>query len=277
MPSQTLSSCSSVTVDALNPKVLKCEYAVRGEIVTHAQRLQQELLTKPDSHPFDEIIYCNIGNPQSLGQKPVTFFRELYPLHTHYYPRGWYPLHTHYHPRGWYPLHTHYHPRGWCPPSCIPPTMLCLTQSLLWNSFTIHGLQRSHSIVAPAVILLVRSLREGRLIPVSLRAHTPTYYIPTAPQVMASSPGNLPDDGSNYYMSMITTVEASCSDAIERARQILDQIPGGATGAYSHSQGIKGLRDSIAAGIAARDGFAANADDIFLTDGASPAVNILNL
>ena len=37
-------------------------------------------------------------------------------------------------------------------------------------------------------------------------------------------------------------------------------------------QGIKGLRDAIAAGIAARDGFPANADDIFLTDGASPAV-----
>jgi hypothetical protein len=29
---------------------------------------------------------------------------------------------------------------------------------------------------------------------------------------------------------------------------------------------------SIAAGIAARDGFPSNADDIFLTDGASPAV-----
>jgi aspartate/methionine/tyrosine aminotransferase len=38
-------------------------------------------------------------------------------------------------------------------------------------------------------------------------------------------------------------------------------------------QGIKGLRDAIAAGIAARDGFPANADDIFLTDGASPGVN----
>ncbi|KAF8769126.1 hypothetical protein HU200_006897 [Digitaria exilis] len=43
-------------------------------------------------------------------------------------------------------------------------------------------------------------------------------------------------------------------------------------GAYSHSQGIKGLRDEIAAGIAARDGFHASGDNIFLTDGASPAV-----
>ena len=37
-------------------------------------------------------------------------------------------------------------------------------------------------------------------------------------------------------------------------------------------QGVKGLRDTIAAGIEARDGFPANPDDIFLTDGASPAV-----
>lgn len=38
-------------------------------------------------------------------------------------------------------------------------------------------------------------------------------------------------------------------------------------------QGIKGLRDAIAAGISYRDGFPANPDDIFLTDGASPAVS----
>lgn len=37
-------------------------------------------------------------------------------------------------------------------------------------------------------------------------------------------------------------------------------------------QGVKGLRDAIAAGIAARDGFPANTEDIYLTDGASPAV-----
>ena len=38
-------------------------------------------------------------------------------------------------------------------------------------------------------------------------------------------------------------------------------------------QGHKVLRDTIAAGIEARDGFPADPNDIFLTDGASPAVN----
>ncbi|MCH1923182.1 hypothetical protein L9G15_27605, partial [Shewanella sp. A3A] len=35
------------------------------------------------------------------------------------------------------------------------------------------------------------------------------------------------------------------------------------------------MRDEIAAGIAARDGFHASGDNIFLTDGASPAVHMM--
>lgn len=40
-------------------------------------------------------------------------------------------------------------------------------------------------------------------------------------------------------------------------------------------QGIKGLRDTIAAGIEARDGFPADPNNIYLTDGASPAVSFV--
>ncbi|CAJ1950641.1 unnamed protein product [Sphenostylis stenocarpa] len=149
-----------VTARNINPKVLKCEYAVRGEVVTLAQNLQKDLKANPGSHPFDEILYCNIGNPQSLGQPPITFFREVLAL-------------------------------------CDHPAILDKSET--------HGL--------------------------------------------------------------------FSADAIERAWQIVEQIPGRATGAYSHSQGIKGLRDTIAAGIQERDGFPANPDDIFMTDGASPAVH----
>ncbi|KAI5422251.1 alanine aminotransferase 2 [Lathyrus oleraceus] len=156
------SSPFPVTAQNINPQVLKCQYAVRGEIVTLAQNLQKDLLANPDAHSFDEIIYCNIGNPQSLGQQPITFFREVLAL-------------------------------------CDYPA------------------------------LLDKSETQGLF----------------------------------------------SADSIERAWQIVDQIPGRATGAYSHSQGIQGLRDSIAAGIGERDGFPANADDIFLTDGASPAVHMM--
>ncbi|KAH1066320.1 hypothetical protein J1N35_031307 [Gossypium stocksii] len=165
-PSSSSSSSSTmahpVSLNTINPKVIECEYAVRGEIVTLAQKLQEEIQTKPDAHPFEEILYCNIGNPQSLGQQPITFFREVLALCDH-----------------------------------------------------------------PAI--LDKSETQGLF----------------------------------------------SADSIERAWQILDQIPGRATGAYSHSQGIKGLRDTIAAGIEARDGFPADPNDIFLTDGASPAVHMM--
>lgn len=116
-------------------QVLKCEYAVRGEIVNIAQvnifvldctflkwillcfcsfwfllpshrgckriwRLTRTLiplmryviiglvlfvlsnliLSMNEAYKvlcFWQIIYCNIGNPQSLGQQPITFFREV--------------------------------------------------------------------------------------------------------------------------------------------------------------------------------------------------------
>uniref|UniRef100_A0A0C9SAS0 alanine transaminase n=1 Tax=Wollemia nobilis TaxID=56998 RepID=A0A0C9SAS0_9CONI len=155
-------SATSVTVDTINPKVVKCEYAVRGEIVTHAQRLQQELQSKQSSLPFNEIIYCNIGNPQSLGQQPITFFREVLAL-------------------------------------CDHPALLDKSET--------HGI--------------------------------------------------------------------FSSDSIARAWKILDGIPGRATGAYSHSQGVKSVRDEIAEGIAIRDGFPCNPDDLYLTDGASPGVHMM--
>lgn len=41
---------------------------------------------------------------------------------------------------------------------------------------------------------------------------------------------------------------------------------------WSFLQGIKVCRDDIAAGITARDGYPANPEDIFITDGASPGV-----
>ncbi|CAM6087577.1 unnamed protein product [Calypogeia fissa] len=165
-PAQDLSKAlpyvPPITIENVNPKVLNAEYAVRGEIVARSAVLQQELSSKKSSLPFDEIIYLNIGNPQALGQQPITFFREVLALCDH------------------------------------PP--------LLDRSGT-------------------RDLFSG--------------------------------------------------DAIARARRVVDSIPGRATGAYSHSQGLKSCRDEIASGIAARDGFPASAEDIFLTDGASPGVHMV--
>jgi aspartate/methionine/tyrosine aminotransferase len=60
-----------ITRDNLNLNLLKAEYAVRGPIVIKAQQLEEQ---------GKKIIYCNIGNPQALKQKPLTYLRQILSL-----------------------------------------------------------------------------------------------------------------------------------------------------------------------------------------------------
>ena len=53
-----------------------CSYAVRGPIVSKSMELQSEL-KKGTRLPFSEIIACNIGNPQALRQKNLSFIRDV--------------------------------------------------------------------------------------------------------------------------------------------------------------------------------------------------------
>jgi hypothetical protein len=73
-------SSSSITIDNINEKVKDMQYAVRGAIVAKAGQIEAKLAADPSSYPFDKIIMCNIGNPQSLGQKPITFYRQVLSL-----------------------------------------------------------------------------------------------------------------------------------------------------------------------------------------------------
>ncbi|KAJ2005217.1 alanine transaminase [Coemansia thaxteri] len=61
----------------MNPNILKMEYAVRGAIPIRAEKLKEQLKTNPGSLPFKQITPCNIGNPQQLEQKPLTFLRQV--------------------------------------------------------------------------------------------------------------------------------------------------------------------------------------------------------
>ncbi|CAN6210809.1 unnamed protein product [Urochloa humidicola] len=152
----------SITAETINPKVKIFNYEPCGEIVRHAERLQQKMDENPGSLPFPEIIHCNLGNPQVLGQRPVTFFREVLSL-------------------------------------CDNPALL--------------------------------DRDEAR------------------------------------------ALFSAC--AMKRARKIINSIPGKETGGYTNSQGVKSLRQAVADGISARDGYRSKPDDIFLTDGASAAVNMM--
>ena len=68
-----------LTLDTINPNVLKAEYAVRGEIAIRAEELREQCTSEDGRKKlgFDKVISCNIGNPQQLDQKPITFFRQV--------------------------------------------------------------------------------------------------------------------------------------------------------------------------------------------------------
>ena len=71
---------SKKTLQDINECVLNAKYAVRGLIPLRAEELKQKLLEEPGSLPFDKIINANIGNPQQLDQKPLTFYRQVLAL-----------------------------------------------------------------------------------------------------------------------------------------------------------------------------------------------------
>ncbi|XP_012668562.1 alanine aminotransferase 1 isoform X2 [Otolemur garnettii] len=68
-----------LTLDTMNPCVRRVEYAVRGPIVLRALELEQEL-RQGVKKPFTEVIRANIGDAQAMGQKPITFLRQVLAL-----------------------------------------------------------------------------------------------------------------------------------------------------------------------------------------------------
>lgn len=91
----TSAPLKALTISNINPHVIKAQYAVRGEIATRSEAYRQQLAAAAihpaaNGHsallngtinytklPFDTVISANIGNPQQLDQKPITFFRQV--------------------------------------------------------------------------------------------------------------------------------------------------------------------------------------------------------
>jgi aspartate/methionine/tyrosine aminotransferase len=136
-----------LTLKEIGRAVRETEYAVRGPIVARAQELERQ---------GREIVYCNIGNPQALGQRPITWVRQVIALAE--YPE----------------------------------------------------------------------------------------LVDRVP------PGTFPQD------------------VVDLARRVLSQT-GGGLGAYTESKGYRFVREAVAEFIHARDGIPADAEAIYLTDGASKA------
>lgn len=143
----------ALTYDTISPSLKHMEYAVRGQVVIEADKL---------AAAGHKIVYTNIGNPQSVGQKPLTWPRQVLAL------------------------------------------------------------------------------------------------------------ANLPREVGVDHEAIESIFP---HDAVVRARSILNAV--GSVGAYSHSQGIPLLRQDVADFIAARDEYPCNIHDIFLTNGASAAIQMV--
>jgi alanine transaminase len=71
-------SSKVLTIHNINPHVREAQYAVRGLIPQRAEKYRAQIAKGEGKDlPFDNIIFANIGNPQQLDQKPITFFRQV--------------------------------------------------------------------------------------------------------------------------------------------------------------------------------------------------------
>ena len=78
-----LGTTKSLNEDTMSQNLRKMEYAVRGSVVIAADKINDELKASSSGKrrfPFDEIVYTNIGNPQSVGQRPLTWPRQVLAL-----------------------------------------------------------------------------------------------------------------------------------------------------------------------------------------------------
>lgn len=156
----------SLDVNSINPHIKEAKYAVRGELPVRAEQYRAQLakgLPPGQSLPFHQVISANIGNPQQLDQKPITFFRQVLSLLEH--------------------------------------------TALLENE------------------------------------------------------------------DALKTVFGYKEDVIDRAKWLSNAVH--SVGAYSHSQGVPAIRESVAKFLERRDGYSANPEHIFLSAGASSGVNTL--
>jgi alanine transaminase len=66
-----------LNINNINPHVKAAKYAVRGELAVKSETYRAKLAKGETDLPFAKVISANIGNPQQLDQKPITFFRQV--------------------------------------------------------------------------------------------------------------------------------------------------------------------------------------------------------
>ncbi|CAJ1460655.1 unnamed protein product [Effrenium voratum] len=65
------------TLTDMDKKIRLAKYAVRGAVPARAAQLSAKLKEGKETLPFERMVFCNIGNPHAVQQKPITFFRQV--------------------------------------------------------------------------------------------------------------------------------------------------------------------------------------------------------
>ncbi|KAK6617941.1 hypothetical protein RUM43_014170 [Polyplax serrata] len=68
-----------ITLDSMNKNIKTMEYAVRGPLLVRATELEKELIAG-EKKPFTKVIKANLGDAHAMGQKPITFYRQVLAL-----------------------------------------------------------------------------------------------------------------------------------------------------------------------------------------------------
>jgi len=69
-----------LTLDSMSANLKLMQYAVRGQVVILADKINKDLQTGTGKYPFKDILYTNIGNPHSVGKKALTWPRQVMAL-----------------------------------------------------------------------------------------------------------------------------------------------------------------------------------------------------
>jgi len=72
-------AAASLSAATMNDQVKAAQYAVRGPIVAKAGEIDAALASG-EKMPFSKTVACNIGNPQALRQRPLSFHRQVLSL-----------------------------------------------------------------------------------------------------------------------------------------------------------------------------------------------------
>jgi len=82
LSTSTMAPTATLQLDNMNPCIKKMQYAVRGPLVIRATEIEKELAAGVKK-PFDSVIKANIGDAHAMGNKPITFIRQVLALVTH--------------------------------------------------------------------------------------------------------------------------------------------------------------------------------------------------